>query len=70
MDNEELREICYDRVARWIERLIKEHSTPIVLVGVGHDHKSGHLVLLTVEELTNDQIVLFLEAAIDHLRKV
>jgi hypothetical protein len=57
MDAARIREICRQRLQQWEGRLVEEHATPALLIGVGHDHKSGQLVLLVPEEVTNEQIL-------------
>src|SRR5436309_5857950 len=47
---DEIRAICEDRLARWTEKLVGEHATPVVLVGVGHDARKGMLVICAVDE--------------------
>lgn len=42
--------ITRDRLAKWTKRLDQEHATPFALVGIGHDHKSGQLVLCVCED--------------------
>jgi hypothetical protein len=56
MNSEQVREICNERLSRWADRLVSEHATPIILIGVSHDHKSGQLVLCTTEEMSNADI--------------
>jgi len=63
---EEIRAVCQDRLAgRWTEKLVAEHATPVVLVGVGHDARKGTLVICAVEEpsVTNRVIAGFLRDA-------
>jgi len=64
ISTEEIEAICQERLGEWTKRLVGEHATPIVLVGVGHDHKSGQLVLCTTEEMSNDEIMNFLAGAL------
>jgi hypothetical protein len=48
--------ICRERLARWTEILVKTHSTPMMLVAVGHDQGSGQISVIAVEQLTNEEI--------------
>lgn len=41
--------ITQERLGSWRERLREAHATPLVLIGVGHEHKSGELVLCVPE---------------------
>jgi hypothetical protein len=45
--------ITVERLTRWSQRLSKEHATPMLLVGAGHDHKLGQVVVLTCEDIDN-----------------
>lgn len=60
-------EVCDERLNKWRARLINENATPILIVGVGHDHKSGELQLITVEDMPNDRLIAFLRFAIRKL---
>lgn len=42
--------ITRERLARWAERLRERHATPLVLVGVGHDERSGQVTVVAVDE--------------------
>lgn len=67
MDSEEIKAICDERLGSWTNRLVGEHATPILLVGVGHDHKKGDLVLCTLEDLDDMELLLFLQGAVHKL---
>lgn len=67
MTEKRIREITKERLHRWTERLVEQHSTPFVLVGVGHDHNIGQVVVLTCEEATDEQIIATLRGAADLL---
>jgi hypothetical protein len=69
MNQVEIEKICRDRLDRWIQNLVKEHATPVVLVGVGHDDQSGKVVICTTEEMSQEDIGLFLVGAIKELSK-
>jgi hypothetical protein len=58
-----------ERLGRWKVKLIRQHATPIFLLGVGHDHKNGQLVILCTEDRTDQELLLFLEGAANELRK-
>ena len=68
MNDTEIETICRDRLGGWTKRLVEEHSTPILLVGVGHDHKTGQVVLCMPEEMTDLEVMHFLEGALNMLR--
>ena len=51
MTSLEINNICKDRLDRWRIRMLEEHSTPLLLVGAGHDHKEGQTVLCIPDKL-------------------
>jgi hypothetical protein len=63
-----VKEINHARLARWKDRLNESHSTPVILIGVGHDTVKGRLMVLTTEERTDGEIIAFLEGALKQLR--
>jgi len=70
--DEELRLVIAERLHRWGERLADGHATPVVLVGVGHDHALGQILVVTLDEheIRAEVIVAFLLSAVDQLRAV
>jgi hypothetical protein len=70
MTSYRVREICKERLAGWTEQLVGEHATPVILIGVGHDHKSGQLTVVTTEDLPNDAVAAFLEGAWKKFRQM
>lgn len=64
MESTEIETIGRDRLDGWLKRLVEEHATPLILIGVGHDHKGGEAVLLTVEEMTDLEIAEFLHGVL------
>jgi len=69
MDSSEIKAICDERLGKWTQRLVDEHATPVIVVGVGHDHRNGALVVITLEEMDDQQLLLFLHGAAEHLEK-
>lgn len=67
MTNAETRAVTKDRLAKWAERLGLENATPALLVGIGHGSKSGQIVVVSVEDLTNEYISGFLRYALNSL---
>lgn len=63
----EVRPINHERMGRWKERLNENDSTPVVLVGIGHNRVAGRIMVLCTEERTNREIVLLLHEAIKQL---
>lgn len=68
MRAEEIQTICRERLEGWQKRLVQEHSTPILLVGVGHDNKTGQVVLCIPEEMTNREVMHFLQGALNMIK--
>lgn len=69
MTDEEIKTICVQRLGSWTSRLTGEHATPVLLVGIGHDHKGGQVVICTTEEMGQKDIIAFLALAVHHLVK-
>lgn len=67
MTPEDIKAIIAERLGRWAAHLAREHSTPVVLVGVGHDHKRGQTLVLTTEQMTDNEVMLFLAGALRDL---
>ena len=63
----DVQAITSARLADWGVDCVRAHATPILLLGVGHDHANGELHLVTLEDKTMDRatIVAFLKRAID-----
>lgn len=60
--------ITHERLGRWEKRLVSSHATPALLLGIGHDHVSGQIVLCVTEEKTDAEIIAFLQMAISSLK--
>ena len=67
MKKKEIMEICDERFDRWKRRLASQYATPIILIGVGHDHNSGQLSICTVEEMDNSMIRIIFTKALELL---
>lgn len=52
------------RMRSWTAKLIAAHATPVLLLGVGHDHNSGKITLVVTEDLTSAELRAFLMAAL------
>jgi hypothetical protein len=65
----DVKRINRDRLSSWEKQLTGSHATPFILVGVGHDHVSGQLVVCTTEDRSNTDIILTLQAVIAELQK-
>lgn len=69
MQKSKVYSIITDRFARWSRKLADNHATPLIAIGVGHDHNSGQVHICTLEndEMSNDVIAAFLKHAVDLL---
>ncbi len=61
------KKITSTRLASWQKKLGDAHATPVLLVGVGHDHASGRTVVVTTEDMPIGELKLFLQEAIRQL---
>lgn len=68
MSKVEVKPINHERMNRWKDRLNENDSTPVILVGVGHNKVSGQIMVLCTEDRTDEEVVLFLEGALKQLR--
>lgn len=64
-----VKAINEERLFRWKVKLTRQHATPVFLLGVGHDHKSGELVILCTEDRTDEELLLFLEGSVNKLKE-
>lgn len=60
--------ITSERLNEWRDRLREEHATPLVLLGVGHEHKSGQLVLCVPEGVDDDLLIGSLLFALESIQ--
>ena len=49
-----VREISLDRLKDWLDRCMAAHATPIALIAVGHDARSGELHCFRTEDGPSD----------------
>ena len=68
MDNKKINEICTERLGRWQKKLEGEHATPQLLLGVGHDHNKGKMVVVVTEDCDDDQLELWLAGALGEIK--
>jgi len=69
VDRKDIHQITRDRLDSWLIRLVEQHSTPVLLLGVGHDHRSGQLTVITLEGLPDQDVETFLSFALDKLNQ-
>lgn len=65
----DVKRITVERLDSWQKQLINAHATPVILVGVGHDHVTGQINVITTEDMTPAQILLFLKRVVKELDK-
>lgn len=68
MPKVDVKKITGARLSRWGNKLISEHATPALLLGIGHDHVSGRIILCVTEDRSDTELIAFLEAAIIALK--
>lgn len=68
MTTEEIRQITTERLDSWKELSVSEHATPVALVSVGHDAKSGNLVVCVPEDMKRADVIVLLRGALKLLR--
>lgn len=64
MDRKKIHAINVERLSRWKDQLVNHHSTPLLLLGIGHDDQCGELHVCVTEDLTNAELLLFLKRAV------
>lgn len=67
MTREQIEQINSERLNQWGARAINSHATPLLMLSIGHDHKSGELNIHCTEDLTPEQLRGFLIAALGML---
>ncbi|GAI89223.1 unnamed protein product [marine sediment metagenome] len=50
MDQDTIRNIGQERLSYWVNGLVSEHATPVLIIGVGHDMNNGDIHCWTVED--------------------
>ncbi len=60
----DVKRITDERLQSWSKQLINAHATPVLLLGVGHDHVSGQINVVVTENMTPVQIRAFLKQAL------
>ncbi len=67
MTREEINKICDQRLALWTIKMIQEHATPLLMIGIGHDQSSGKVSIYTVEDMADEHIIQALQFALGEL---
>jgi hypothetical protein len=63
MTPETIARITTDRLTLWGQVAIEHHSTPVLMLSVGHDHHSRELNVHSTEKMSDLEVLLFLEGA-------
>jgi hypothetical protein len=61
MTREKIHAVCSERLATWANRMASEHATPVLALGVGHDHHIGNLTLHITEDLPDEMLREFVK---------
>ena len=64
-----VRRITKGLMRQWATNLIRRHHTPVLVMGVGHDAEQGKISVITVAEMSNDDIGLMLRTALATVEK-
>jgi len=63
MTKDEIEKINRECLARWAQQLADGHSTPLLVIGIGHDERAGELHVVTLENAEFDNRTLAAYAA-------
>ena len=69
MEKEELRGICQAILAEWLEGLVAQHATPVMLIGLCQDHGEGKTVIITPKSVTEPQAAILLQKLVNDLTR-
>ena len=64
-----VRAITKGLMRQWATNLIQRHHTPVLVMGVGHDSEQGTISVITVAEMSNEDIGLMLRTALATVEK-
>ncbi len=68
MTHSELAQAVEQRMVEWAKRLMQAHSTPFIMVGLGHDHRAGQVVTFLEDRITVPQTIAYLEEVVKLLK--
>lgn len=69
MTANEIRQINKLRLEGWADVLTKQHATPVLLIGVGHDHAGGKFHICTTEDCEDETLLEVLESITTNLKR-
>ena len=64
-----VRKITKGLMRQWATNLIQRHHTPVLVMGVGHDTEQGMISVITVADMSNEDIGLMLRTALATVEK-
>lgn len=67
MNRDKIKSITKQRLHSWGELMIENHATPMLALGVGHDHNSGQVRVFVTEDRSKEEIVALLTVALKQL---
>jgi hypothetical protein len=68
MTKDEIRRINEEQLKRWTEQMVAQHSTPLLIVGIGHDQHGGQLTVISVDNIDADTLAAYIRHAYDRLK--
>lgn len=68
MTQQELAKLVEQRMVQWSKQLIEAHSTPFIMIGLGHDHRDRQAVTFLEDKITVPQTIAYLENVVELLK--
>ncbi len=69
MTEDFIRSIGKERLASWLEQVVSNHATPIMLVSCGHDERLGELHICVTEDMPDALLLGAAEFLVSEVRK-
>lgn len=63
-----VRAITRGRMSQWAKNLTRKHHTPVLVMGIGHDHIQGQISVITVEDVDDQELALMLRHALGEVQ--
>jgi len=67
MDQDTIRKIGQERLSSWLNGLVRDHSTPVLMIGVGHDMNSGDIHCWMVEDFEIEGVKFLLKKLLNSI---
>lgn len=64
-----VRAITRGRMKQWATNLTNRHHTPILVMGIGHDRVAGQISVITVEDISDEDMIAMLSHALATVRE-